>query len=163
MSFSFEEFDMDLCTCSLLSSISLSDTCTFSHSAQWFSLWDVYWYQPISHSRCRLSTMCGRIMSCVTWWCEKIQTLFIFRAICDNSAHVQWIKCSPKGSNLIHWTSALFFHIALEWTPFAYLVLFFHHIYSSFVILLIGFESVKMCWGPLPLVDLLANGECIKY
>ena len=26
----------------------------------------------------------------------------------------------PKGSHLIHWTSAVFSHIALKWTPFAY-------------------------------------------
>ena len=66
------------------------------------------------------STMYGRIISCVTWSCKKIQTLFIFSAICDNTAHVQWIRCSPKGSHLIHWTSAVFSHMALKWTPFAY-------------------------------------------
>ena len=93
---------------------------SFSHSVLWFSLWDVYRYQPISHSRCRLSKMYGRIMSCVTWSCEKIQKLFIFRAICDNTAHVKSICCSLKGSHLIHWTSAVFSHIALQWTPFAY-------------------------------------------
>ena len=27
----------------------------FSHSVQWFSLWDVYRYQPISHSSCSLN------------------------------------------------------------------------------------------------------------
>ena len=57
-----------------------------------------------------------------TWSCEKIQTLFIFRAIWENTAHVQWIRCSRKGSHRIHWTSAVFFHIALKWTPFAYLI-----------------------------------------
>ena len=61
----------------------------------------------------------GRIMSYVTWSCEKIQKLFICRAICDNTAHVQWTRCSPKGSHLIHWTSAVFSHIALKWTTFA--------------------------------------------
>ena len=91
----------------------------FSHSV---TLWDVYRYQSISHSSSRLNTMYSRIMSCVTWSCEKIQTLFIFRAICDNAAHVQWIRRSPKGSHLIHWTSAVFSHIALKWTPFAYLI-----------------------------------------
>ena len=94
-----------------------------SHSVLWFSLWDVYWYQPISHSRCILSTMYGIIMSCVTWSCDKIQTLFIFRAIWENTAHVQWISCSLKGSHLIHWTSAVFPHIAFKWTPFAYLII----------------------------------------
>ena len=52
--------------------------------------------------------------------CEKIQTLFIFRVICGNTAHVQWIKCSPKGSHLIRWMRAVFSHITLKWTPFAY-------------------------------------------
>ena len=31
------------------------------------------------------------VMLCVTWSCEKIQT-FIFRAIWENTAHVQWIR-----------------------------------------------------------------------
>ena len=66
----------------------------------WFSLWDVYRHQPMWHSSCRFSTMYGSVMSCVTWSCEKIQTLFIFRAIWENAAHVQWIMCSPKGSHL---------------------------------------------------------------
>ena len=49
-----------------------------------------------------------------TWSCEK---LIIFCAIWENTANVQWIRCSPKGSHLIHWTSAVFPHIALKWTP----------------------------------------------
>ena len=36
---------------------------------------------------------------------------------------VQWIRCSPRGSHLIHWTSAVFSHIVLKWTPFAYHIL----------------------------------------
>ena len=92
-----------------------------SHSVLWFSLWYVYRYQPISHSSCRFSTMYGSLV-CVAWSCEKIQALFIFRAICENTAHVQWIMCSPKGLHLIHWTSAVFSHIALKWTQFAYLI-----------------------------------------
>ena len=93
----------------------------FSHSVLWFSLWDVYRYQPISHSSCRLSNVWLEV-SCVSRSCEKIQTVFIFRAICENTAHVQWIRCSPKGSHLIHWTSAVFSHAALKWTTFAYLM-----------------------------------------
>ena len=50
----------------------------------------------------------------------EIQTLFIFRAIWENTALVQWIKYSPEGSHLILWTSAILSHIALKWTPFAY-------------------------------------------
>ena len=38
-------------------------------------------------------------------------------AIWENTAHVQWMRCSP---HLIHWTSAVFPHIALKWTPFSY-------------------------------------------
>ena len=67
------------------------------------------------------------VMLYMTWSCEKIQMLFLFRAIWENTAHVQWIKCSPKGSHLIiHCTSAVFFHIALKWTPFAYLIVIVH-------------------------------------
>ena len=62
-------------------------------------------------------------MTCVTWSFEKIQTVWIFRAIWENTAHVQWISCSPKGSHLIYWTSAVFSHIALKWTLFAYLII----------------------------------------
>ena len=57
------------------------------------------------------------VMTCVTSSCDKIQTLFIFRAIWENTAHVQKIRCLPKhakGSHLIHWTSAVFSHIALK-------------------------------------------------
>ena len=83
-----------------------------SHSVQWFSPWDIYRYQPISHSvqwfhyeiyiaisrysACSLN--CNACMaaemhntyyyafliaaiSYVNWSCEKIQTLFIIRAI----------------------------------------------------------------------------------
>ena len=34
-----------------------------------------------------------------------------------NTADVQWLKCLPKGSQLIHWTCVVFFHIARKWTP----------------------------------------------
>ena len=43
-----------------------------------------------------------------------------FRAVWKNTAHVQGIRCSPKGSHLIPWTSAVFPNTALKWTPFAY-------------------------------------------
>ena len=74
---------------------------SISHSVLWFSLWDVYRYQLISHSSSRLSTMYETIISCQL---------------------VQWKRCSSKGSHLIHRTSAVFPHIALKWTPIAYLV-----------------------------------------
>ena len=41
-----------------------------------------------------------------------------------NTAHVQWIMCSPKGSHLIHWTGAAFSHIALKWKT-VYIILCF--------------------------------------
>ena len=40
--------------------------------------------------------------------CEKIQMLHIYRAICENTAQVQWESCSSIGSHLIHWSSAVF-------------------------------------------------------
>ena len=43
-----------------------------------------------------------------------------FRAVWKNTAHVQGIRCSPKGSHLIPWTSAVFSNTALKWPPFAY-------------------------------------------
>ena len=61
-------------------------------------------------------------MSCVTSSCKKIQTLFIFRVIWENTAHVPRIKYSPKGSHLIHGTSAVFSHIAFKWASFVYLM-----------------------------------------
>ena len=62
---------------------------------------------------------CMANMPCMTWLSEKIQTLHIFRVILENTAHVQRTRRSPKGSHLIHWTSAVFSHIALKWTQFA--------------------------------------------
>ena len=97
-----------------------SSSLTFSHSAQWFLPWDVYRYQPIYRTLAIVELQYMQLYHYVTWSCEKIQTLFISRAIWEYTAHVQWIKCSPKGSHLIHWTSAVFFHIALKWTPFTY-------------------------------------------
>ena len=44
-----------------------------------------------------------------------------FRAVWKNTAHVQGIRCSPKGSHLIPWTSAVFSNTARKWIPFAYL------------------------------------------
>ena len=165
---------------------------TFLHSAQWLSLWDVYRYQPISHSAQWIFTvrrisvsahiaLCAvdfhsetyigispyrtlrsdfhcetyigispyrtlrsdfqceayigispyrtlavvelqstAVMLFVTWSCEKIQTLFIFRAIWENTAHVQWIR--NKGSHIIPWMSAVFSQSALTGTPCAYLI-----------------------------------------
>ena len=49
-------------------------------SVQWFSLWDVYRYQPISHSICSLN--CN---ICVALSFEKIQTLFILYVIWENT------------------------------------------------------------------------------
>ena len=62
------------------------------------------------------------VMEVMTWSCEKMQTFVHFSCDWENTAHVQWIRCSPKGSHLIPWTSAVFSYIALKWTPFAYLI-----------------------------------------
>ena len=43
-----------------------------------------------------------------------------FRAVWKNRAHVQGIRCSPKGSHLIPWTTAVFSNTTLKWTPLAY-------------------------------------------
>ena len=90
-----------------------------SHFVQWFSLCDVYRYQPISHSYG--SSVFIAVLSHVIWSPEKIQhnIIFFYRAIWENTAHVLSIRCSAKGSHLIHWTSAVFLHIAFKWTPFA--------------------------------------------
>ena len=41
----------------------------FSHSAQWFSLWDVYRYQPIWHSSCSSTAIYGSYIICdlIVW------------------------------------------------------------------------------------------------
>ena len=88
-------------------------TSLISQLLQWFSLWYVYRYQPISHTFCTLN--CNVWQLCVTWSCEKIQTLFIF--LCDIG------KYSTCPMNKV-WAfmSAVFPNIALKWTPFAYLI-----------------------------------------
>ena len=45
-----------------------------------------------------------------------------FRAVWKNTAHVQGIRCSPKGAHLISWTSAVFSNTVLKWALFAYLI-----------------------------------------
>ena len=50
----------------------------------------------------------------VTWSCEKKQMLFIFRVIWKITAFFQWIRSFPKGSHLIHWTSAVYSHIIFK-------------------------------------------------
>ena len=53
--------------------------------------------------------------------CEKIQTVFIWELYGKIQHMFKGGRCSPKGSHLIHWTSAVFSNAALRWTPFAYL------------------------------------------
>ena len=67
---------------------------TFSHFVLWFSSSDVYQYEPIWHSCCSW-TIFKTVKSCVTWSCEKIKTVFIFRAIWENTALVQWMSREP--------------------------------------------------------------------
>ena len=75
-----------------------------------------------SRLHCTLLQFELQCMTVLNWSCEKIQTFFIFRATLGNKALVQRIRCSPKGSHLIYWTSAVFLHISLKWTPLAYLM-----------------------------------------
>ena len=91
-----------------------------SHTLLWFSLWDVYRYQPISHSICRLSTMYG---SLVYVWLGRVKK-YKRHFSCDmwKYSTCSMNKVSPKGSHLIYWTSAVFSHIALKCTLFAYLI-----------------------------------------
>ena len=72
---------------------------------------------------------CKAVLSCATWSCKTVYkfTLLIFCATLKKTALVQWIRCSHKGSHLIHWTSAVFSHIALKWTPFAYILSYCKH------------------------------------
>ena len=78
-----------------------------SYSVQCFSLWDVY--IGISPYRTLAAVWTAKHGGDVTWSCEKIQTLLIFYVICEHT--VQW-------THFIHWTSAVFFYIALKCTPF---------------------------------------------
>ena len=88
---------------------------------------------------------------------------------CDKrkKAHVPRIKCSPEGSHLIHGTSAVFSHITLKWTLFAYLILslFLQHLPANTIhwakvvgpaMQTVGqhwaiFGSInRVCWAVLP-------------
>ena len=84
------------------------------------SLWDVYEYQPISHSRCRLSTLYGNnyVMCDLIVW-ENTNVVH-FSCVVWKYSTCLMRKYSPKGSYFIHWTSAVFSHIAFKWTPLAY-------------------------------------------
>ena len=44
-------------------------------------------------------------------WCANSVHL---GAIWENTALVQWIRCEPLGEHPIHWTCAVFYHIALK-------------------------------------------------
>ena len=65
----------------------------------------------------------GYVMCDLIVW-ENTNVVHFSCDICENTAHVQWIRCSPKGSHLIHWTSAVFSHIPLKWTLYANLIPF---------------------------------------
>ena len=66
-----------------------------THTALWFSLSDVYRYQPISHSSCSWNYN-------VWWLCH----VWLDRVRKNNSVHFScdMSKCSPKASNLIHFS-----------------------------------------------------------
>ena len=98
-----------------------------SPSVQWFSLWDIYRYQPISPTVLWFELQSMAVMSCLNWSRERIQTWFIYRAIEENTAHVQWIGTSPKGSHLIHWTSSVFSYIQMNTVCISFLFAFSCH------------------------------------
>ena len=56
------------------------------------SLW-----QKLELQMYNIYAMCDFIM-----W-ENTNTFHIFHGIWVNTAHVQWITCSPNGSHLMHW------------------------------------------------------------
>ena len=62
-------------------------------------------------------------------------TLFIIPVIWENAVglNVKWINCSPKGSQLSNWTSAVFSHIVLNWEPLAY-----QHVDILFMLLVVA-------------------------
>ena len=115
----------------------------------WFSLWDVYRYQPISHSSCRLSTMYGSIcLVWLSWSCEteKIQTLFIFP--CDmwkystcsmNNKPVRQTRLTPSGFI----ERALYFPIS-HWNEHCLHIIFFQFFFCTFAVAL-----VKLCNVPM--------------
>ena len=100
----------------------------FSHCLQWFSLSDVgLLYVGISPGISLYRTLavvwtalhCNYGMVVIVW--ENINFVHFS---CDmrkysRGLQTQWIRCSSKGSHLIHWTSAVFSHFALKLTPFA--------------------------------------------
>ena len=118
---------------------------TFSHSLVVFPLWDVLRDQPISHSAvlhvvlymlyacmlysrwaAGLMVVChvGQLYTYLRRW--KISTNRVRKyKRCSFSCGMEKYstcprkRCSPKGSHLIPWTSAVFSDTALKWTPFA--------------------------------------------
>ena len=89
------------------------------------------------------------VMLCANWSCEKISTLVMFRAKWKNTVVVQWIRSECfLGEHLVHWTSVVFSHIALRWTPFAY----FHRV---------ALWDVTLMWHHISVVlDVRKQGLC---
>ena len=106
----------------------------FSHSLLVFPLWDVLRDQPIPHSAV-LHVVLYMLYACMPysrWAAGLIDVCHVgqlytylrrwkfwtivwentngvhFRAVWKNTAHVQGIRCSPKGSHLIPWTNTVF-------------------------------------------------------
>ena len=55
---------------------------------------------------------CSCSLNCTLWqlchvWLDRIRK-YTRCSFLENTANVQWIRCSPKGSHLSHWTSAVF-------------------------------------------------------
>ena len=114
-----------------------------------FPLWDVLRDQPIPHSAVLHVVLYIMLYACMLYsrWAAGLMVVchvgqlytylrrwqfwtivwentnsVHFRAVWKNTTHVQGIRCSPKGSHLIPWTSVVFSNTALKWTPFAYLI-----------------------------------------
>ena len=96
-----------------------------SHSAQWFSPWDVYRYKPISHSAQWFSLWdVSRYQSISqSVWCFYA---YVKYSPCPtkedgwlfSTSLVQRMRYLPKSSHLLHWAGAVFPHTAIKWMSF---------------------------------------------
>ena len=95
-------------------------TCCMAHmlySNECYWAWAIHHLMVVCHVS-RLYTSLRRWKFWTVVW-ENTNGVH-FRAVWKNTAHIQGIRCSPEGSHLIPWTSAVFSNTALKWTPFVY-------------------------------------------
>ena len=112
---------------------------------QWFSFGTYIGIIPYRTLAVLWTAMYGSYVMYVVW--ENTNFVHFSCDMGKYSTRPIWVRCSPKGSHLIHWTSAEFAHIALEWTLFVYLI--------TPCAPDIGFISTILCF--LPIRDNLAN------